>query len=397
MTPNAADIEEKLLQILKENRPGKDVRGCMNHLEVYDRAIQKEVIEPLFKELGAQGQIQEIDDLGHDTHFKTVWNRALRGQCEDWDCRTLANIFVTNAVGDVPDFFRVVFKDDYDAIDAALVKNLPDILSGGGMRPYTGQGLKSWVTGEHVDIKMDGLQAVFCARDGSTLQPPPRYIAYKDSDPSPEPVEIYGLMSFHCDEIDYDTSIKAWQAWSKAMKDIELNRRDQYDSIAGRMLMNLLPLNEIGISQMMLRQDESVSVEAGPDGVIAYRGEVRGLKRLVDEGQFLCGPRDRFAEVLEAGGFSKSGAGAFLDTLAQSSSAFSALAPAGSNFRYMLDPETLLAFEQEGDEVLYDLDKADALPIMAAGIFEMPEMITHRDREARKLAADVSNELGEPQ
>jgi hypothetical protein len=34
---------------------------------------------------------------------------------------------------------------------------------------------------------------------------------------------------------------------------------------------------------------------------------------------------------------------------------------------------------------------------MAAGIFEMPEMITHRDREARKLAADVSNELGEPQ
>lgn len=397
MTPNAANIEEKLLQILKENRPGKNVRGCANHLEVYDRAIQKEVIEPLFRDLGAQGQIQEIDDLGHDTDFRTVWNRAIRGQCEDWDCRTLASLFVRAAAKDVPDFFQVTFSDKFDPIDAALVKNLPNILSGRGMDPYTGWGLKSWVTGAHIDIKMDGLQAIFCARDGSTLEPPPKYIAYKDCDPSQDPIEIYGLMSFHSDEIDYDTSIKAWQAWSKALEDNELSRRDQYESVAGRMLMNLLPLNEIGISQMMLRQDESVSVEAGPDGVIAYRGEVRGLKRLVDEGQFLCGPRAKFMEILEAGGFSKSGAGAFLDTLAQSSSAFSALAPAGSHFRYMIDPETLLAFDQEGDEVLYDLNKADALPIMAAGIFEMPEMITHRDREARKLAADVSNELGEPQ
>lgn len=396
MTPNAADIEEKLLQILKDNRPGKEVRGCNTHLDIYERAVQKEIIEPLFKDLGEQGRIQGIDDLGHDTEFKLVWNRALRGQCEDWDCRTLANLFITNAVRDVPDFFRVVFKDDYDAIDAAILKNLPDILSGGGMGPYTGWGLKSWMTGEHVDIKMDGLQASFCARDGSTLEPPPRYIAYKDSDPSQEPVEVYGLMSFHCEEIDYDTSIKAWQAWSNALRSKELNRRDQYDSVVGRMLMNLLPLNEIGISQMMLRQDESVSVEAGPDGVIAYRGEVRGLKRLVDEGQFLCGPRARFAEILEAGGFSKAGAGAFLDTLAQSSSAFCALAPAGSSFRYMLDPETLMAFGQDGDDMLNDLDKADALPIMAAGTFEMPEMITHRDREARKLAANLSSELGEP-
>ncbi len=396
MTPNAADIEEKLLQILKDNPPGKEVRGCNTHLDIYERAVQKEIIEPLFKDLGEQGRIQGIDDLGHDTEFKLVWNRALRGQCEDWDCRTLANLFITNAVRDVPDFFRVVFKDDYDAIDAAILKNLPDILSGGGMGPYTGWGLKSWMTGEHVDIKMDGLQASFCARDGSTLEPPPRYIAYKDSDPSQEPVEVYGLMSFHCEEIDYGTSIKAWQAWSNALRSKELNRRDQYDSVVGRMLMNLLPLNEIGISQMMLRQDESVSVEAGPDGVIAYRGEVRGLKRLVDEGQFLCGPRARFAEILEAGGFSKAGAGAFLDTLAQSSSAFCALAPAGSSFRYMLDPETLMAFGQDGDDMLNDLDKADALPIMAAGTFEMPEMITHRDREARKLAANLSSELGEP-
>ena len=63
MTPNAADIEEKLLQILKDNRPGKEVRGCNTHLDIYERAVQKEIIEPLFKDLGEQGRIQDIDDL----------------------------------------------------------------------------------------------------------------------------------------------------------------------------------------------------------------------------------------------------------------------------------------------------------------------------------------------
>ena len=396
MTPSADEIEEKLLRILKENRPGTKVRGCNNHLDIYERAIQKEILEPLLKDLGEQDLIQEIDDLGHDTHFKTVWNRALRGQSEDWDCRTLSSLFVTAAVRDVPNFFDQVFSSNYDDIDAALIKNLPVVLSGGGMRPYTGAGLKSWVTGEHIDIQMQGLQACFCARDGGEFQPPPELIAYKDLETSKEPIEFYGLMSFHASEVDHETSDMAWSAWRKACDEHKLDRRDQYESVLGLMLMNLGPLQTLGISHMTLRQDESVSVEASPDGFTVYRGEVRGLKRVVDEGQFLCGPRSKFMDFLEAGGFSKAGAGAYLDTLAQSSSGFSALAPAGSNFRFMLDPETLMAFEMEGNEMLYELNKRDALPIVAAGTFEMPEMITHRDREARKLAATLSSEIGEP-
>ena len=92
MTPE--DIEERLLTLLKQNRPGTDVRGTHSHLEVYDRLIQKEILEPLLKERAAAGLVAKIDDLGNDMSFVSAWNRALDGKSMDWDCRQLAQPFV---------------------------------------------------------------------------------------------------------------------------------------------------------------------------------------------------------------------------------------------------------------------------------------------------------------
>lgn len=151
MDPNAtaADIEEVLLNILRENRPGKsDDRGCNTHLEIYEREIQTRLLEPLLKARADAGMIGALDDMGHDTHFKACWNRAVAGTPEAWDCRTLAAAYVRAAVKPVPELLLKVYGKDYDAIDAALLSRLPDILTG-AMRPdpVSVMGLSSWVEG----------------------------------------------------------------------------------------------------------------------------------------------------------------------------------------------------------------------------------------------------------
>lgn len=381
-----SDLEAVLLEILRENRPGKEVRGCHGHLEIYDRAIQKRIIEPLWRARAAAGLIGEIDDLGHRTEFAGAWNRAVQGHPGDWDCRSLALPFVRAACRDVPDFFGKAISDDFDAIDDALLRHLPKILAGPGLtRPATCQALKSWVDGDFLWICMEGPQIRLCDKSGQDLSPPAEIPAYIDLQPvAAEEGEIayLGLMSFHGTGVEYDKGQKAWQAWRDAAEAEKILRRDSWESMTGLALQTVLSKSKLGFASQQLRQDECVSFEARQDGFIVYRGSVSDLPEIVDEGQFFCGPRAAFTAVLERGGFPAYEAEAYLDRLVSSGSAFTAMVPPGSTERILIDAETLYAFDADPDEMVRCERLEEALPILAVGTFEMPEMLSHRARAA---------------
>lgn len=288
------------------------------------------------------------------------------------------------------DLFTKVYAPEFDEIDDALLRHLPDILSGGGMRRVTGDVLRSFYSGEYLYLEMDGLQPAFFRERGAPKMRPKEYVSSQDVPREDEAGDIYGLMSFHGNEIDCDESQNAWQAWHDAADRAGLLKRGFYDSVMAMGVRSLISMRDLGMTYMTLRQDESVSVDAVEDGsgVTVYRGQVNGLKRLVDEGQFFYGPRASFQSMLEKGGFEKEAAASYLDRLAETSSAFSAAIPAGSSLRYSVDAETLLADDMPDYDMIYNIEKADALPIFAAGTFPMPEMPGHRAR----LRSDAKNE-----
>lgn len=381
-----ADLEAVLLEILRENRPGKEVHGCHGHLEIYDRAIQKQIIEPLWRARAAAGLIGEIDDLGHRTEFAAAWNRAVQGKPGDWDCRSLALPFVRAACRDIPDFFDKVMSDKFDGIDEALLRHLPEILAGPGLtRPATCQALKSWVDGDFIWFCMEGPQIRLCDKSGQDISPPAEIPAFIDLEPvSAEQAEIayLGLMSFHGTGVDYDDGQKAWQAWRDAAEAEKILRRDSWESMTGLAWHTVLSKSKLGFASQQLRQDECVSVEVRPDGFVVYRGSVAGLPEIVDEGQFFCGPRAAFTAMLEKGGFAADEAEAYLDRLVSAGSAFAAIVPAGSTERILIDAETLYAFDADPDEMVRCENLEEARPILAVGTFELPDMPSHRARAA---------------
>ncbi|MCE6958052.1 hypothetical protein LAZ40_03150 [Cereibacter sphaeroides] len=391
-TPTPAEIEDILLDILRANRPGMKVRGCRSHLEIHDREVQKRLLEPLLKARAEAGLIGPLDDLGHDTAFVAAWNRAICGESEDWDCRSLALPFVRAALQGVPDMLRKLFNYDAGPIKGALLRRLPDILAGGDFqRPATCAALKSRVTGDHVWFRVDGFLPAFCRKDGAAIESAPKLPAFFDVTVPDEAPALIGLIAFHGEGVTDDESQKAWEAWRAAEGEAGLDRYGLAESMAGSILRTRHSFRATGIFQVLLRQDESVSVEAGPDGFTLYRGSVAGLKRIVDEGLLLIGPRATFMKILVEGGFSKAGASDYLDRLAQTNSAFAATVPAGSSMRILVDPETLCGFDAPDPyEMFSHASTAEAIPIFAAGTFPMPEMVSHRERLARAREPEAS-------
>jgi len=384
-SPTPADIEDILIGILRKNRPGTRVRGCHGHMGVYDREVQKRILEPLLRARFEAGQIAELDDLGHDTPFTAAWNRTIHGNAHDWDCRTLAAPLVRAAVRDVPDFFEKVFEERFDEIDDALIRNLPDILAGPGLtRPATCEGLRSWVDDEHVWVRLDGQSPVLCEKDGSALREPPRYRAFLERETGQEETAYLGLMSFHATGIDHEEGQRAWSAWRIGADKAGLMGRDAYRSMIRMMVANAGSMNELDICWSTLRQDERISIETRPDGFIVWRGAVAGLPTLVDEGQFICGPRSALTALLTVGGFSPDQAESYLDRLVEGGSAFAATVPAGATERVLIDPETLLGFDLPDDEMAECETFGEARALFAAGTFEMPEMLSLRERSAHK-------------
>jgi len=388
--PTPAEIEEALLEILRENRPGKRVRGCSSHLEIYDHEIQNRILSPLFQARGEAGLVGPLEDHGHDTPFTAAWNRAIRGGSRDWDCRSLALPFVRTAIRPVPDLFEKVFADRYDEIDDALLRHLPDILAGPGFRtPSTGSGLRSWVDSGHVWFRFDGMAPIFCEQDGSPLRDPPTLPAYADLIKE-EAARYTGLMSFHGSDVSYEEGQKAWSAWRDAAEAQGLLERGSYESMLGMTLKNLRSRQALGLHWMTLRQDEWVSLERREDGFVAYRGTVEGLEQIVDEGMLLCGETASFLKLLTAGGFSETEAEDYLGRLSESGSAFTAEAPAGSMQRGLVDPEMLIAEDIDDPyEMAHATRVEDAVPIFAVGTFPMPQMRSLREIRAAEARTET--------
>jgi hypothetical protein len=193
-------------------------------------------------------------------------------------------------------------------------------------------------------------------------------------------------MSFHAPGIDYDEGQKAWTAWRSAGDAAQLTSRGSYDSMVGLISRNMKSVLALGIAWQQLRQDESVSWECADDGLRVWLGEVEGTEQISDEGQLLTGRRDSWEAILIKGGFAPDEAADYLDRLAKTSSSFAAEVPAGSDYRLMLDPETLYAFHMDGDDTIRDVPRKEAITIFAAGTFPMPGMVSHQKRQATSEA-----------
>ncbi|MFX4299865.1 hypothetical protein [Pseudosulfitobacter pseudonitzschiae] len=387
-TPPIEDLEDQILAILQKNRPGgKGVRGCNNHLDVYDHIFHHELIAPLLKKAHEEGLIGPIDDKGHDTEFKTAWNRVIKGEGHTWDCRSVGDIFVNACIRDVPDVFTKIFSEQYDEIDQAILSNLPRFLTGEVSRPISGWSTSSWVDGSHVYLRLEGLQAYPCGADGGELKDPEFFQPSFNVSAFPkyaldQPAVLQAVMSFHGNGINYDEGQKAWQAWHDAADKAEILKRGYFDSMLGMVTRNILSAHEIGVSFQSLRQDESVSYEITPEGVQIFLGRVDGLETISDEGQLMIAKEKTWVEILTDGGFTDAGARDYLQRLSKTGSSFRAPVPAGSKMRLMLDPETLYAEHMADHDMIYDLPRDQELVICAAGTFDMPEMTSHRQRRA---------------
>jgi hypothetical protein len=386
----AAEFEQDVIQLLKANRPGESYRGCHNHLEVYAHKLQHEILSPLLKEAYEAGRTGPIDDLGHDTAFAAAWNRAIEGKSEDWDCRSLASILIQDACRELghQQLFKELFAGEMDNIDDAIIRNLPEILAGGSMKPGTRDCLRSWVDGDYIYVTLDGYQPILQREDGSPLTAPEPLPGSMDVEMNQDGFELVGLMSFHGPNTEYDESQKAWQAWRDAMDKAELLKHGYYDSMVAMMVRSVKSLSDVGICMLTLRQDEHLSVDISDEGCMIYRGQVDEMDTIVDEGQFLFGGRKRFEQVLVDGGFTAEEASDFIERQATGTDGFIAKIPAGSEMRFAIDPETLYAYDDPDDEGFYDISKEEALPVLAAGTFEMPEMTSWRARKAETAAQD---------
>lgn len=396
--PTIEDFEDKILEIMKENRPGGEgIRGCNNHLDVYDYLFHHELIAPLLKQAHDKGLIGPIDDKGHDTEFKTAWNRVIKGEGQTWDCRSIGDIFINACLWNVPDIFTKIFSGQFDEIDQAILSNLPEILSGSGCRPTAGWSTSSWVDGSRISIRLEGLQAYPCDADGSELTAPEFFQPSIDISAFPkcdldEPAVLQAIMSFHGAGVDYDEGQKAWQAWHDAAETAELLKHGYYDSMLGMVTRNMLSAYRIGVSFQSLRQDESVSFEITPDGMQIFLGRVEGLETISDEGELMIAKEETWIDILTAGGFPEADARDYLQRLSGTSSSFRAPVPADSKMRLMLDPETLYAAHMGDYEMVHGLPRDQALVIFAAGTFEMPEMTSHRERLKTQAVRDRDHE-----
>ncbi|MEP3667045.1 MAG: hypothetical protein ABJN42_09975 [Roseibium sp.] len=383
----ADDIREELKKIFQSDEVRDGVRGCHGTLQVYARLVQKRIVEPMLSERGAD---VTFDDLGHDTPFKSCWNKAVRGESEDWDCRWLAEVFVNSSIENTDDIWNRMKNEGIEEINNDILNNLPDILLGQSDKPLTGAGLRSWVTSELVFIKMNGDRPETCNEFGEPGQPPQLLLGGMIDDIDLKNTEIFGLMSFHGEGIDHDEGQKAWSAWRREMGAQGLDKRGRFDSLYGLAIHTMGSTTKVGVTSMMLRQDENVSVEITEEGVRVYRGQVNGLKNIVDEGEFICGRRQSLSRILVDGGFTAEEAEDYLDRLAATSSAFTAKIPDHSSIMYAIDPETLYAFDMGDDDMVYDIEKEEALPIYLAGNFPMVQMTTHRERQAQSTSENAS-------
>lgn len=402
MFETKADIEQELLKILTENRPGTEVRGCSTPLEVYAHRIQSQIIEPLWRARADAGLIREIEDKGHQLTFTACWNRAVNGASDDWDCRYLANTFLWGALRGVPDLMEKQIAEDYDAIDDAILRNLPEILFGDASLRWSTDALSSWVTGERVRLEMDGFMPHFLDGEDRPLKAPRPYAGemYLVQVPEKE-TAFFALMSFHGSGIDYDEGQRAWEIWREATDQIGVNRRGLYDSLYGRMLRTMMTASKLNMTLLDMLQDEAVSYELRPEGVVLYRGCVEGLEHISDEGRIIAGPRSAFLDMLVAGGFEPAAASDYLTRLAASRSALEAQIPEGSSFLSAIDPEMLLRTDA-GDDVDTAMcavqSREEAYPIVAAGCFgrDLPRMPTWREvqqrrsRELERTSSDLS-------
>jgi len=390
MFETKADIEQALLKILADNRPGTEVRGCVSPLEVYAYQIQSQIIEPLWRARASAGLIDEIEDMGHQLSFTAGWNRAIAGESEDWDCRILANTFLWGALCGVPDMMGKQMAQEYDAIDDAILRNLPEILFGDASTRWSSDALSSWVTGEHVRMEMDGLVPRFFDTKDRALRFPPPYRRHIDLVEMPERETcLYALMSFHGPDIDSDRAQRAWEIWRAATGKTGANKRGIYASLYGRMSRSMKTAYHLSMPVLDLLQDEAVSCEIRPEGAILYRGRVEGLEAISDEGKLVAGPRTAFIKMLVAGGFDRAEADEYLNQLVSARSAFQAPIPKGSSFRFALDPEIHLrrdAGEDWEQNLHITQSREEAYPLVVAGCFgpNMPEMPTWREIQERR-------------
>ncbi|MBW3243277.1 hypothetical protein KUV57_11270 [Epibacterium sp. DP7N7-1] len=388
--PSATEIETQMRTIVAESPTEPSLNGCDSPLEVYAYHLQKQIIEPLMAARAAEGLVSPLDDLGHDTAFVQAWNRAVAGQPEEWDCRLLAALFVNTATRNVPDLIEKIVTDDLDTLNEAVVANVAHYLSGKGMPAGSARSLKSWADGTLIQVRMEAFQPILETIKGTPLEAPKSLPASLDAqfDREDTPFEMVGIMSFHARSIDEKTSDAAWEAWRKKARSEGLMADRFWDSRMALMMRTVLSSHKMNISWQQLRSDEAISVSADEQGVMVYRGWVNGLKQIVDEGQFLCGPRSAFIAFLKEGGFSKEGADAYLDALTGTDSGFRVTVPGKSKMRIMTDAETLYGADMDVDETADNIEIEEAIPILAVGSFEMPEMIGHRERLA---AAEVAS------
>ena len=393
--PSATEIEMQLRTIVAESPTEPHLNGCESPLEVYAYHLQKKIIEPLLIALAAEGIVSPLDDLGHDTGFVQAWNRALAGQPDAWDCRLLAALFINTATRNVPDLIEKIVTADLETVHNAVVVNVAHYLSGQGMPGGSARSLKSWADGTLIQVRMDAFQPILETIKGTPLESPRSLPAALDAefDREETPFEIVGIMSFNADGIDHETGVAAWEAWRKKARSSGLMADRFWDSRMALMMRTMLSSHKMNISWQQLRQDEAISVSADEQGLTVYRGRVNGLKQIVDEGQFLCGPRSAFITFLKEGGFSKEGADAYLDALTSTDSGFRMTVPGSSIMRILTDAETLYGADMDPDETADNLDKGEAFPILAVGTFGMPEMTSHRERLATEHASCHGDEV----
>jgi hypothetical protein len=388
-----ADVEARVMDILRRHRPGFEIRGCNSHMDVLAYAFHHELIAPFLRDQYDKGLLREIDDKGHRAEFTGAWNRVIRGQGKTWDCRSVGDMMVRCSIKDVPDLLQKLIDDEYDEIEQAIISNLPGILSGDASKPKMGWSTRSWVSGEHIAVKFDGLQAIPCNKDGLDLEPPKDLPAFTYTHMFPkweadEAHEIQAIMCFHGNGIDYDESQKAWEAWRAACNEAGTDKRGFYDSMQGLTVRNLLSITKAGVAHLSLRQDERVSFDISEEGLRLFLGSVTGLDTISDEGQLLIPKRDTWEQILTKGGFTPAEAADYLDRLVKANNAVKADIPAGAKSMVMMDPDTLYAEHMDDYDMIVDVPRDEAICIFAAGTFPMPEMIGAAERKVRLAQAN---------
>lgn len=389
----AADIEGILLDILRRHRPGEcDDRGCNGHLEVYAREIQKDIIEPLFAARASEGLIKPLDDMGYDVPFVSAWNRAVAGEPEPWDCRQLAAAFVSaatkNTHGSVQALIKALLNGKMDRIDDALLRNLPEILRGDMAVRLEGRSLMSRYDRTNLVLEIGSGENRLMMKDRGEVVPlsPPIPLKHKFKfEVPPGQGQLIGIMSFHNGR-DHDVGDKLWQAWRdtlSANENLKSVGRHRFETDIGLTIHSMYAIKELGVVDVIMRQDEWVSVHQTAEGAILYRGKVDGCTHAVDEGNLLIATVDTWLGIFGKSGLSAEQVYQHLEALIAEKSAVTMSFPPNSAALANVDPGTLGAREFREFEGTEDLKISEATPLFAVGTFEMPEMMSYRERKER--------------